>query len=61
LLLEAYQGLKQRAAQIPAAGKVRIVEAAQRLVDLYEAWGRADHADRWRKTVAAELASLSAK
>ena len=61
LLLEGYQGMKQRAAQIPAAAKVRLVEAAQRLVDLYEAWDRPDQAAQWRKTVEAERAKLPAK
>jgi hypothetical protein len=61
LLLASYEGMKQRAAQIPAAAKVRLVEAAQRLVDLYEAWDRPEQAALWGKTVAAERAKVPAK
>jgi tetratricopeptide (TPR) repeat protein len=61
LLLEGYEGMKQRATQMPAATKVRLVEAAQRLADLYEAWDRPEPAARWRDTVKAERAQLPAK
>jgi len=49
LLLTGYEGMKQRAAAIPANGKVRLTEAAQRLVQLYEATGKTDQANEWRK------------
>jgi serine/threonine protein kinase len=54
LLLEGYEGMKQRQAAIPPQGKVRLAEAAQRLVDLYEAWGRPEQAQQWRKTLEQE-------
>ncbi len=49
LLLQGYEGLKQREARISAAGKVRLTEALERLVQLYEATGQKDKADPWRK------------
>ncbi len=45
LLLAGYQGMKAREARIPAAGKVRLAEAGERIVRLYEAWGKKDKAD----------------
>jgi hypothetical protein len=41
--------MKQRAAKIPPQGTVRLMEALERLVRLYDAWGRKDKADDWRK------------
>ena len=41
--------MKQREAQIPAAGKSRLVEALERLVQVYEALGQKDRADPLRK------------
>jgi tetratricopeptide (TPR) repeat protein len=49
LLLAGYEGMKQREAKIPASGKVRLTEALERLVQLYEATGQKDKADVWRK------------
>jgi non-specific serine/threonine protein kinase/serine/threonine-protein kinase len=52
MLIEAYNGLKERQERIPYLWrKKRPAEAAQRLVDLYEAWGKKDLADEWRKRV----------
>lgn len=44
LLKDGYEGLTQRAAQIPPQGKVRLTEALERLVRLYEATGRKEEA-----------------
>jgi hypothetical protein len=41
--------MKQREAKIPAMGKVRLTEALERLVQLYDATGQKDKADEWRK------------
>jgi tetratricopeptide (TPR) repeat protein len=60
-LQSGYDGLKQHAAKLPGAAKVRLVEAAQRLVDLYQAWDRPEEAARWRKTVEVERAKLTGK
>jgi tetratricopeptide (TPR) repeat protein len=61
LLRQGYEGMHERASQIPAASKIRLVEAAQCLVDLYVAWDQPDQAATWRKTVAAEGARLPPK
>jgi tetratricopeptide (TPR) repeat protein len=47
LLLAGYDGMKQRANAIPKEGRVRLPEAAGRLVQLYEAWGKPDEAAKW--------------
>ena len=51
LLLAGYEGMKQREATIPPQGKVRVREAVERLVNLYDAWGKKDEADKWRKVL----------
>ena len=57
LLLQGYDGMKQRDASIPPRGKIRLSEALQWLVQLYEATGKKDEAAKWRK----ELEALKAK
>jgi eukaryotic-like serine/threonine-protein kinase len=49
LLLKGYEGLKARAAKIPVPYQPRIKEAADRIVELYEAWGKSDRAKEWRQ------------
>jgi serine/threonine protein kinase len=49
MLLAGYEGMRQRATKIPATGKVRRTEALERLVQLYDAWGKPDEAAKWRK------------
>lgn len=49
LLLSGYQGMKKHEDKIPAREKVRLTKALQRLVRLYEAWGKPEEAARWRK------------
>ena len=49
LLLAGYEGMKQREGQIPPQGKIRLTEALERVVQLYDDWGRKDKADEWRK------------
>jgi tetratricopeptide (TPR) repeat protein len=51
LLVQGYEGMKQREDQIPQAGRFRLAEAAERLVRLYLALGSKDKADEWRKKV----------
>jgi eukaryotic-like serine/threonine-protein kinase len=53
LLLAGDEGGKQREAKIPANGKVRLPEAVERLVQLYEATGKKDEAAKWRKELEA--------
>jgi hypothetical protein len=57
LLTEGYEGMKHREKTIPPQGKVRLIEAAERLVDLYEATDRKDEAKKW----AAVVVSLEGK
>ncbi len=57
LLLAGYEGMKQREKTIPEQGKVRIPEAIERLVQLYEATGKKDDAAKWRKELAAAKAT----
>ena len=52
LLKAGYQGMKARAQTIPPQGRMRLTEAAERLVQLYEATGNAAEAERWRKELA---------
>jgi serine/threonine protein kinase len=54
LLLDGYEGMKRRADKVPARSKERVVEAAGRLVRLYEAQGKAEEAGRWRKELEKE-------
>jgi tetratricopeptide (TPR) repeat protein len=49
LLLQGYEGLKQREAKIPATTLVRLTEALEWLVQLYEATDRSAEAAKWRK------------
>jgi serine/threonine protein kinase/tetratricopeptide (TPR) repeat protein len=52
LLRGGYKGLKVRQETIPEpVRKLRLTEALQRLVQLYDAWDKKDEADRWRKEV----------
>jgi eukaryotic-like serine/threonine-protein kinase len=48
LLLQGYAGMKQRTAQIPKVAQVRLSEALDRLIELYDAWGKKDEAAKWR-------------
>jgi serine/threonine protein kinase/tetratricopeptide (TPR) repeat protein len=49
LLLEGYEGMTQREAKIPMQFKaLRLREALQRVVQLYDAWGKPDEAAKWR-------------
>jgi hypothetical protein len=48
LILAGYEGIKAREAKIPAPGKGRLAEAAERIVKLYASWGKADTAREWQ-------------
>jgi hypothetical protein len=52
LLLAGYQALKQREAKIPAPSQFRLVQALERLVQLYEATGKKDEAKVWEQKLA---------
>jgi tetratricopeptide (TPR) repeat protein len=53
MLISGYEGMKQHEASIPAADKPRLVKALERIVKLYQGWGKADRAEQWRKTLEA--------
>jgi hypothetical protein len=59
LLLQTYEGMKQRADMIPKDGRARVTEALARLVQLYDAWGKPDEAAKWRKEL--EVAGRTAE
>ena len=52
LLLAGYEGLKERAAKIPMQYRKRLIEALERLVQLYEATGNKEKAKEWQKNLA---------
>jgi eukaryotic-like serine/threonine-protein kinase len=47
-LLRGMDGLKARAAKIPAASRKVLPEARDRIILLYEAWGKKEKAAEWR-------------
>ena len=48
-----HEGMKRRAAKIPPRARPRFTEAVERLVQLYEAWGKKDEAAKWRQELEA--------
>jgi non-specific serine/threonine protein kinase/serine/threonine-protein kinase len=48
LLVSGYNEMKKRTAIIPLA-IARLSEALQRILQLYEAWGKPDEAAKWRR------------
>ena len=58
-MLEGYEGMNRRRPKIPASDKARLDEALQRLVQLYDAWGKPDEAARWRKELEALRATTA--
>ncbi len=53
LLVQGYEGMKEREAKIPPHAKVRLIEALERLVQLYDDWGKPEQAAEWRKKLEA--------
>ena len=51
LIVRGYEGMKARESKIPPAEKLRLQEAAARVVRFYEAWSKPEEAARWRKTL----------
>jgi tetratricopeptide (TPR) repeat protein len=49
LLLAGYEGMKRREKSIPPQGKIRLPQAVERLVQLYEALDKKDEVARWTK------------
>jgi tetratricopeptide (TPR) repeat protein len=51
LLLAGYEGLKARAKNIPPQSRASVTKALERLVRLYDAWGKPEQAREWRHTL----------
>jgi tetratricopeptide (TPR) repeat protein len=49
LLVRSYDALTAQEQQIPALSRNIVKDTGDRLVQLYEAWGRSDRAAEWRK------------
>jgi non-specific serine/threonine protein kinase/serine/threonine-protein kinase len=49
LLLSGYEGMLQRESTIPAARKIKLKQAGNWIVDLYQDWGKPDKAAEWRQ------------
>jgi tetratricopeptide (TPR) repeat protein len=58
LVVRGYEGIKARAARLPAVDRPRLLEAAVRVIRLYEAWGRPDQVVMWKRRLG--LADLPA-
>jgi hypothetical protein len=48
LVVPGYEGLKAREATISASDRVFVREAAERVIRLYENWGKAELATAWK-------------
>ena len=48
-LLAGYQGLKDREAKIPANAQSETTDALERIIRLYDNWGKKNKADEWRQ------------
>ena len=54
-LIGGYEGMKQHAAKIPAPFKHYLTEAGERVVRLYDDWGKPKEAAEWRAKLTREL------
>ncbi len=61
LLVQGYEGMKAREAKIPPQSKKRLTEAAERIVQLYDAWGKPDQAAEWRKRLPVHQTAVPAE
>jgi hypothetical protein len=51
-LIGGFQGLKQREDKLPVAFRRPVfVTAIERIVKLYDEWGKSDEAAKWRKAL----------
>ena len=55
LLLQGYQGMRDREAQMPLHARIDLIQDLQRLVDLYDVSGNKAEADQWRKALEARI------
>lgn len=61
LLVEGYEGMKEREASMPVNAKTRLIEALDRLVHLYEAVDNKEMAEKWRRELEDRKARLQPK
>jgi hypothetical protein len=54
LLVSGREGMVQRKATVPADSLGLVVRAGQRIVELYESWGKLEKAAEWRQKVQAK-------
>jgi hypothetical protein len=59
LLVQGYEGLKAREAKMSVPARRHVSGAAARIVPFYEAWGKPDKAEEWRKRLDAHDARVS--
>jgi hypothetical protein len=50
LLVQGYQGMRAREARMPSASRFELTQALERLVQLYQSWGKNALADKWRRS-----------
>jgi eukaryotic-like serine/threonine-protein kinase len=48
LLIKGYDGLNERQPKIPVPARKFVIEAGERLISLYEAWGKKEKAAEWK-------------
>jgi hypothetical protein len=48
LVVAGYEGIKAREPRIAVPDRFRLREAAERVIRLYEAWGKSEQAARWK-------------
>ena len=54
LLIQAFEGMKSRESQMRPSSRFLMLEPLERLVELYDAWGKGAEAARWRKVLEGE-------
>jgi tetratricopeptide (TPR) repeat protein len=59
LLLSGYEGMLQRESTIPAESHFNLERARQRIIQLYQDWGKPDKAAEWRNKVRANDSPVS--
>jgi hypothetical protein len=59
MLISGYEGMKRHESSIPAADKPRVTKALDRVVKLYELWGKGDKASQWRERLEAAITPKS--
>jgi eukaryotic-like serine/threonine-protein kinase len=61
LLLKAYERMKAGETDVPSSSQNRLAAAGARIVALYDAWGKKDKADEWRKRLAKAAETIEPK